>query len=290
MASSSPLLAKALALLLLAVLVVAIYAGLDRGWLGPRSPEKTEPSPGLPATDLGTVLIPSGTPPGKALTYVWRVDTLAPPRYQLGYGLGASLVDALEREHRELGKRLHFRPLSRDRFTYRAPPHCGTDLRCVYEELMRTNAEPVRQLGEPFLEFIRAHELNSAQAAELIIGFVQRIRYELPGMDVPFGLIPPALVPAHDRGDCDSKALLAVMLLRQAGIDAVLLFSDPLGHAAVGVGLPGSGTALHHGGRAWRYAELSTEGWPIGMIPPPYDKPRLWTVLPLSNPDDTTAE
>lgn len=282
MASSSPPFAKALALLGFAALVFAISAGLHRGWLGPPSPEEPDPSSRLPTADLGTVLIPSGTPPGKALTYVWRVDTLAPPRFQLGYGLGAPLADALEREHRELGKRLHFRPLSRDRFTYRAPPHCGRDMRCVYEELMRTHTEPVRQLGEPFLEFIRTHQLNPAQAAELIIGFVQRIRYELPGMEVPFGIIPPALVPAKDRGDCDSKALLAVMLLRQAGIDAVLLSSDPLAHAAVGVGLPGGGRALHHGGRAWRYAELSTEGWPIGMIPPQYDKPRLWTVLPLS--------
>ncbi len=45
--------------------------------------------------------------------------------------------------------------------------------------------------------------------------------------------------------------------------------------------LPDSGRALHHGGRAWRYTELSTEGWPIGMIPPQYDKPRQWTVPPL---------
>ncbi len=283
MASSSPPFAKALALLVLAVLVLATYVGLDQGWLGPLSPEGTEPSSDLPTADLGTVLIPSTTPPGRALTYVWRVDILEPPRYQLGYGLGASLVDALEREHQELGERLHFRPLSRDRFTYRAPPHCGTDMRCVYEELMRTNTEPVRQLGEPFLEFIRAHQLSSTQAANLIIGFVQRIHYELPDKEVPFGVIPPALVPAQDRGDCDSKALLAVMLLRQAGIDAVLLYSDPLAHAAVGVGLPGRGTALQHGGRTWRYAELSTEGWPIGMIPPQYDKPRLWTVLPLSD-------
>lgn len=289
MASSSPISGKKLAWPGLVVLALVIYVCLDQGWLGPLSPERMAPSPALPAEDLGMVLIPSGTPPGKARMYVWHVVTLEPPRYRLGYGLGASLVDALEREHQELGERFHFRPLSRDRFTYRAPPRCGADMRCVYEELMRTNTEPVSRLGEPFLEFIRTHQLNSAQAADLIIGFVQRIRYELPDTDVPFGVFPPALVPAQDRGDCDSKALLAVMLLRQAGIDAVLLFSDPLAHAAVGIGLPGSGTALNHGGRAWRYAEISTEGWPIGMIPPPYDKPRLWTVLPLSDRDDGHA-
>lgn len=70
------------------------------------------------------------------------------------------------------------------------------------------------------------------------------------------------------------------MLLRQAGIDSVLLYSDPLAHSAVGIGLPGSGTSLRYGGRSWRYAEVTAEGWPIGMIPPRYDKPHLWTVVP----------
>jgi hypothetical protein len=52
----------------------------------------------------------------------------------------------------------------------------------------------------------------------------------------------------------DSKAVLAVMLLRQAGLDATILCSDPLSHA----------------------------GWPLGMSPPQHDKPHLWKVLPAS--------
>jgi hypothetical protein len=72
------------------------------------------------------------------------------------------------------------------------------------------------------------------------------------------------------------------MLLRQVGIDAVVLSSEQLGHAAVGVGLPGPGAAFEHAGRDYRYAEVTAAGWPIGMIPPKYDKPRLWTVMPVS--------
>jgi hypothetical protein len=269
--------------LFLAVLALAscgILIGL--GWrLTRHTPEETS-LPSATAMDLGTALIPSSTPPQAARTYVWSVDTLSPPQHQLGYGLGAALIARFEAEHEELGRRLHFRALSPDRFTYRAPPRCQADMRCIYTELMRASAGPVGKLGDHFLTFIRAHRLNPAQAAELIIGFVQNIRYQEIPTHVPFGVIPPALVPAQDRGDCDSKAMLAVMLLRQAGIDAAILYSDPLKHAAVGVGLPGGGTVVRHGGQAFRYAEISASGWPIGMAPPQYDKPHLWQVLPAA--------
>jgi hypothetical protein len=234
---------------------------------------------GSPA-DLGIALIPLATSAYEARTYEWRVKGLDPARHQLRYGLGASLAETLEREHVKYGQQLNYRTVGNRKFTYRAPPGCQDDLRCIYDELMRSNARPVRELGDLFAEYIRVNRLSQPQAADLIIGFVQRIQYELPPDGVPFGIYPPALVPAKNRGDCDSKAVLAVMLLRQVGIDAVILYSAPLAHAAVGVGLPGSGTSLRLGGRGYRYAEVTNEGWPIGMIPPAHDKPHLWTVLP----------
>lgn len=244
------------------------------------------PLPGFPssvrAVDLGAVLVPDGTPPDAARAYEWKAEGISPPQHRVAYGLGAELAEELTDDHAAFGRRLRYRSLGNERFTYNAPRGCTADMRCIYEELMRTNAEPVRELGSRFVASIRERGLDSGQAAQLILGFVQRIRYELP-TDMAFGIVPPALVPAQDRGDCDSKAVLAVMLLQQAGIDAVLLYSDPLAHAAVGVGLPGTGTRLRHGGRSYQYAEVTAEGWPLGMIPPRYDKPRLWKVLPLGS-------
>lgn len=244
------------------------------------------PLPGFPSSvrsvDLGLVLVPSGTPPQTARAYEWQAQGISPPQHRVAYALGEELDEELTEDHAALGRRLRYRSLGNERFTYNAPRGCTADMRCIYEELMRTNAGPVRELGGRFTASIRERGLDAAQAANLILGFVQRVQYELP-TDVPFGIIPPALVPQENRGDCDSKAVLAVMLLRQAGIDAVLLYSDPLAHAAVGVGLPGTGTRLKHGGRSYQYAEVTTEGWPLGMIPPKYDKPRLWKVLPLGS-------
>lgn len=289
----SPSLRHKLLPLALAVLAfVGIFSGFGLGWLvrlhlSPELEPGRQPLPAEPEfADLGVALIPASTPAGRAHTYNWSVESISPALHRVGYGLGEELATKLEREHAAYGQRMGFRMLGPDRFTYQAPAGCRTDMHCIYDELMRTNAEPVHALGERFLTHIRARQLDTAQSADLILGFVQRIRYELP-KDAPFGIVPPALVPALDKGDCDSKAVLAVMLLRQAGIDAAILYSDPLSHAAVGVGLPGTGTSLRYGARAYRYAEVSSEGWPVGMIPPRYDQPRLWRVLP---PPDVQGE
>ncbi|MGE6758050.1 hypothetical protein ACQKGO_08580 [Corallococcus interemptor] len=249
----------------------------------PPRPPGVEAPPADPQearTDLGAVLVPEDTPPERAKAYDWRVEGMEPARQQVAYGLGEAMERGLEQAHRDYSVRLRYRAMGPERFTYVAPPGCGTDMRCIYAELMRSNAEPVRVLGERFATSIRERDLDAAQATELILGFVRRIRYELPG-DEPFGIVPPGLVPAQDRGDCDSKAVLALMLLRQVGVDAVMLYSDALAHAAIGVGLPGTGTRIPFGGRGYQYVELTAEGWPLGMIPPQYDKPQLWRVLPL---------
>ena len=270
-------------LLVLAGCGIAVLRGLDawvaRSGTGPGA----APLPhalGARGVHLGVALVPDTLPPSRARTYEWQVDSLEPSEYRVGYGLGEGEAEALERAHRDYGKRMRFRALSPSRFTYLAPPECQQDMRCIYAELMRSNAEPVRALGDLFAEHIRTWRLDPVEAAELIITFIQRIHYVQPG-DEPFGILPPALVAARDEGDCDSKALLAVMLLRQVGIDAAILYSDRLAHAAVGVVLPVRGPPFRLGAQVYRYAEISTEGWLLGMVPPQYDKPHLWSVLPL---------
>ncbi|MCP3104053.1 hypothetical protein LZ198_34785 [Myxococcus sp. K15C18031901] len=262
------------------VSVVALGT-VDR-WVepGPTTAAVAPLAEGEDAEELGAVLLPPDTPLEQAQTYDWTTESLRPPRHRVTYGLGTTLDAWLEDQHRAFARRLRYRSLGDERFTYQAPRGCSADMRCIYEELIRSNAGPVKALGERFEASIRERDLDAAQAAQLILGFVQRIHYELP-RDEPFGIVPPALVPARNRGDCDSKAVLAVMLLQQVGIDAVVLYSDPLAHAAVGVDLPGGRTRLRYGGRSYQYAEVTTDGWPLGMIPPRYDKPHLWVVLPV---------
>ncbi|WP_257448715.1 transglutaminase-like domain-containing protein [Archangium lipolyticum] len=288
---------RLLALFLVLLVTTSCFALLGLRWFVSRdvhalaSPQEPEPPLDLSSADgvhLGVALIPPSTPLSQGRTHEWRAAPLVPSQHRLVYGLGESLADSLSDEHHAYGHKMRFRALGPNRFTYHAPPGCQEDMRCIYNELMRSNAEPVRVLGTRFVQHIRERNLDPIEAAELIVTFVQHIHYEEPA-DQPFGILPPALVPSEDRGDCDSKAVLAVMLLRQAGIDAAILYSDPLSHAAVGIALPVRGPPFRLGSRVYRYAELTTEGWPLGMIPPQHDKPHLWKVLPPPELSDETG-
>ncbi len=91
--------------------------------------------------------------------------------------------------------------------------------------------------------------------ARLIVTYVQSIEYQRV-KDDPYGLVPPALV-VNSTGDCDSKGLLAVMLLRLVGIDAALLESNTARHAMVGVDLPMGSDRLWHRGRSYAVVEVT---------------------------------
>ena len=60
---------------------------------------------------------------------------------------------------------------------------------------------------------------------------MQNITYRLTTEDTAaFGMLPPDIVVADGSGDCDSKALLAVVILPQLIVDAVVLLASGLGH------------------------------------------------------------
>lgn len=237
------------------------------------------PGPGR-GLDLGVALAPPDARVPRVHRHDWRVEALRPAEYAVGYGLDPGLAEDITGAHRELARRLRFRNLGPERFSYVPPEGCGRDLACIYRPVARASAEAVRPLGERFRAHVQREHLSPPAAAALVLSFVQRIPYAVPAGE-PFGLLPPALVVERWTGDCDSKALLAVLLLREVGVDAVLLASDALAHVAVGVGLPGGGFALRQGGRAWRYLEVTTPGWPVGLAPPRYDREGLWRVLAL---------
>ena len=96
----------------------------------------------------------------------------------------------------------------------------------------------------------------------------------------PYGLVPPALV-VNSTGDCDSKGLLAMLLLRLVGIDAVLFESNIARHAMVGVGLPMGRDRMWHQGRAYAVVEVTATNWPIGRMPPRYASVGDWRVVPV---------
>jgi hypothetical protein len=121
--------------------------------------------------------------------------------------------------------------------------------------------------------------MSAPELAGLIVAYVQSIEYRWVKED-PYGLVPPAVM-VNESGDCDSKSLLAIMLLRTVGIDAVMLVSDNAQHAMVGVGLPLGRDRIAHRGRKYAAVEITHPNWPIGRMPPKLASHRDWHVVPV---------
>src|SRR5439155_12063698 len=103
-----------------------------------------------------------------------------------------------------------YRPMDDDRFTWSPPSGCENDMHGVLEAVSTRDAPDLAPVAARFQARVKAANLSALQAAELIVAFVQGIHYEIP--KEPFGLMPPALVVAEKRGDCDSKSLLGLIL------------------------------------------------------------------------------
>jgi hypothetical protein len=225
--------------------------------------------------DHGIVLHPEELAPEVAVPRLWRVSPL---RHKLSYGLGvreeAEIVVAYA-----LYKDSVRAVRKGNGYLHHAPPQCRGDLRCVYDDLVTNNADAIRPIAERLLFHAREKQLSALELARLIVSYVQSIEYRMVDEDA-YGLVPPAIL-VNSSGDCDSKALLAIVLLKSAGIDAAMLVSNTAQHAMVGVGLPMGKDRLRHRGRDYAVVEVTQSDWPIGRMPPKWTSFRDWYVVPL---------
>lgn len=100
-----------------------------------------------------------------------------------------------------------------------------------------------------------------------IVSFVQSIPYGLP----PNGFLFPDEVLTFNYGDCDSKSVLAAVLMREVDPSLEYIFVDlpSAEHLVIGVGidpLPGE-TTIKVGGRSYVLVEISGPAMaPLGML------------------------
>jgi hypothetical protein len=105
---------------------------------------------------------------------------------------------------------------------------------------------------------------------ERALSFVQSIPYERLRGDGS-GYRPPLALLATNKGDCDSKAVLFLGLVRAAVPDLPLAVVHVPGHVVVGLGLPkGKGDRAFQGdGARYVYAEPVGPGlYPLGELAP----------------------
>ena len=239
--------------------------------------------PAKDTTSLGVALMPGDLSPSAARHYNWRQQFSA---WELGYGVSDEVHEQVYDDFAALSDRFSYTPGAGTAFTWSPPVACRKrEWQCVFDDIVRDNHDDIAPLTELFRKKQQEKNLNQRELTELVVTFVQNITYRLPTeATAAFGMLPPVIVVADGSGDCDSKALLAVVILRQLGVDAVVLLASGLGHAALGVALPVTGKKFPHGGKKYAFVEVTTPGWAIGALPPEYDVDKAWKVIPVAVP------
>jgi hypothetical protein len=257
-----------------------IIAALEEG-----APERTPSSTG-PATELGTAVYPAGTPTGRASNHTWYARRLTPDTYRMFYALSPGEADAVDADLQRFARKVGYEPIGKDRFRWRPPDNCAEGIACVYQAIAARSVNDVAPITARFKVRAREARMSSLDLAQLVVTFVQAIPYEIPESE-PFGVLPPALVASRKKGDCDSKALLAHMILHDLGIDTIMIGSSAHHHEMLGIALPVPGKSFTYAGRSYAFTEMTAKGSPIGHINPQLLSPNDWKPMPFAMPKAT---
>ncbi len=241
---------------------------------------RPEPLPPGTGQNLGVAAYPPNTSKFDATMYAWRARTLLPRDYRMGYALAGNEQESVRNAHNAYARKVHHESEDGEIFRWTPPPGCAGGLSCVFEQLVKRNRADLKPIVERFRARASAAKLDSMQTAVLVISWVQAIRYEVPKVE-PFGVLPPALSAAESRGDCDSKALLALMILDELGIRGMLISSSIHRHTMLGIPLPVSGSYFTYAGRRYAFTECTAAGAPIGYMDPKLKSPNDWTAVPI---------
>jgi hypothetical protein len=248
--------------------------------------QKDEPPPPGPSVDLGDAAHPPRNDAAPVEHLFW-LPKMEPPKYRLGYKLpdrnASSLLDEYARWARDVGHRR----IDEGRFQWRPPSGCLGGLQCVYDELRGENREGIQPVAELFRKRAAAAKLDDGAVAALVVTFVQEMEYRIPE-EQPFGVMPPALVVKRREGDCDSKSLLAHMILASLSIRSVLVSSEAHKHTMLALALPASGTTFSWQGTRNAFVEMTAKRSPIGHINPQLLHPNDWRVVTMRYPGSGT--
>jgi len=154
----------------------------------------------------------------------------------------------------------------------------------AYSFVAVNERDAIRPLAEMFLRLAKRVGRNDVWAAEAAINFVQSMRYELVGNnDNPIGLITPVQVLSKGYGDCDSRSILAAVLVRSIGLETAILSSDKIQHAVLGVVFPDSsghrGKTQRHDGKTYTFVEMTARRRP-GSVSGLVSRADDWVVTP----------
>ncbi|MEW5814177.1 MAG: hypothetical protein AB1798_02115 [Spirochaetota bacterium] len=110
-----------------------------------------------------------------------------------------------------------------------------------------------------------------------LLEWIQSFEYARSG--TPSDLLSPLETVIRESGDCDSRGLLYIILLKHFGFESILLVSTVYGHSVTAVDIAGKGARFSYNGKNYLIAEM-TKPIGIGLIAQDMADPAGW--IPMS--------
>jgi len=158
-----------------------------------------------------------------------------------------------------------------------------------YIDMYNKNYYRVNDVVEWFEEKYKTEDWSAYDLAFNVAKAIQIIEYAYPSEvadnesygSSELGFFTPNQIAYYQRGDCDTKSLFMVIILRRLGFDAVMYYSDAYEHAMVGLNINATGTYKMYNGKKYYFIEATYPGWEIGDLPEDMTDLDRWYLLPI---------
>ena len=144
-----------------------------------------------------------------------------------------------------------------------------------YRMLYRDNYRRIDRIAQILPEYLAPDfmSLSDYEKSSLLLKWIQKYEYFRTGTLSDF--LSPVSCLVQEKGDCDSKALLYLILLKHYGIDGILMVSSVYSHSIAGVDVEGKGARFPFNGIQYLVAE-TTDDVSIGLIDRNMADPSKW--------------
>lgn len=149
----------------------------------------------------------------------------------------------------------------------------------VYKNLVWSNSQRLDNVADALRRHGERESMDEYELASFILAFVQHIPYKIPRNELEL-FAPPQTVASY-YGDCDSKSLLYVLILRKLGYRVSMFESRRYRHAMAGVAVNATGTHMKYQGVDYYFAETTAVGHRLGSVAPRWNHLNNWRLVPL---------
>lgn len=147
-----------------------------------------------------------------------------------------------------------------------------------YRIIFKDNFLRLKNLFEILDDNFKLKYKSDREKVLILLNWIQNFDYYRTG--TTSDLTSPLETGYYMAGDCDSRSLLFVILLKFLNIDSILLVSTEYSHSAVGVDIDGNGARIEFNNKNYLFAELTGQV-DIGMIDGTMADPAGWISIPL---------